>query len=123
MDQFLRLRAMASRMTPGPAESVSDLRNKLLAGGTVEIAGYCLSRALCADIDALDLAGETGTPFPQTRWVDVVVDASAPVPSGTQRVVDSLRLAGCEIEHVRVTGEPFWTATEVVRNPALVAAS
>ena len=123
IDQFLRIRVMASRMEQDHGETVAELRGRLQAGEAVEVAGYALSGALCADIDALDLTSALTPPFPPIRWLDVVADAAAPVAPGTQRAIDKVRAAGCEVEHVQVTGEPFWMATEIVTNPALVAAS
>lgn len=123
IDQFLRIRVMASRIEQDHGETVAELRGRLQAGETVEVAGYALSGALCADIDALDLAGVLTPPFPPIRWLDVVTDAAAPVTPGTQRTIDKVRAAGCEVEHVQVAGEPFWMATEIVTNLALVAAS
>lgn len=123
LDQFLRVRVMASRMERDRNETVAGLRASLQAGETVEVAGYALSGALCADIDALDLAAALTPSFAPIRWLDVVADAAAPVAPGTQRAIDKARAIGCEIEHVQVTGEPFWMATEIVTNPALVAAS
>jgi exosortase A-associated hydrolase 2 len=123
IDQFLRVRVMSMRMEQDRSETVAELRARLKAGETVEVAGYALSSALCAGIDALDLAGAVAQPFPPVRWLDVVADAAASVPPGTQRAIDNLRASGCEVEHLQVVGEPYWMATEIVTNPALVAAS
>ncbi len=123
VDQFLRVRVMASRMEQDRSESVAELRARLQTGETVEVAGYALSGALCTDIDALDLTSALTPPFPPIRWLDVVAEAAAPVARGTQRAIDKVRAAGCEVEHVQVAGEPFWMATEIVTNPALVVAS
>lgn len=123
VDQFLRVRVMAMRMEQDRNETVAELRARLKAGETVEVAGYSLSGALCEGIDALDLASALLPPFPPVRWLDVVADTTAPVPPGTQRAIDRVRASGCQVEHEQVAGEPFWMASEIVTNPALVAAS
>lgn len=123
IDQFLRIRAMASCMEQGRSETVSELRGRLRTGESLEVAGYMLSGALSADIDAMDLANELTPSFPPVRWLDVMVDAALPVTTGTQRAIERLRATGCEIAHRQIAGEPFWMATELVTNPALVAAS
>jgi exosortase A-associated hydrolase 2 len=123
VDQFLRIRVMASRMEQGGGESAAGLRARLKAGETLEVAGYALSAALCADLDALDLAGELTETLPPVRWIEVVADAAAPVTPGTRRALEQARATGCRIDHVQVEGEPFWMSTEIVTNPALVAAS
>lgn len=123
IDQLLRVRVMASRMERDRNETVAELRAKLAAGENLEVAGYQLSGGLCADIDALDLVAALPAAFPPIRWLDVVTDAAAPVAPGTQRAIDKARAKGCKVDHTQVVGEPFWMATEIVRNPALVAAS
>jgi len=123
IDQFLRVRVMAMRMEQDRSETLAELRARLKAGGTVEVAGYALSGALCEGIDALDLPGLLTPPSPPIRWLDIVADTAAPVPPGTQRALDKIRASGCQVEHQQVAGEPFWMATEIVTNPTLVAAS
>jgi len=123
IDQFLRIRVMASRMDPGRAETAAQLRARLKAGDTVEVAGYALSAALCADIDALDLHGELSPSFPPIRWLEVVADAAAPVTPAAQQALEQTRSIGCQVDHLRVPGEPFWMASEIVTNATLVAAS
>jgi len=123
MEQFLRIRAMATRMEHGRGESVAALRAQLKAGDTVEVGGYALSGSLCADIDALDLGPALIAPFPPVTWLDVVADAAAPVVPVTQRVIEKARAVGAQIDHAQFGGEPFWMTTEIVTNAALVAAS
>lgn len=123
IDQFLRIRVMASRLEQGRPESASDLRARLKSGASVDVAGYALSGALCADMNALDLARELTGSFPPIRWLEVVADATAPISPATQQALQLARTIGCRIEHVQVAGEPFWMATEIVTNHALVAAS
>lgn len=123
IDQFLRIRVMASRMEQGSGESAAELRARLKAGDTLEVAGYALSGALCADIDALNLHTELTASFPPIRWLEVVADAAAPATPGTQRALEQASAIGCRVDHAHVQGEPFWMATEIVTNPALVVAS
>lgn len=122
MDQFLRLRVMASRMEDDRGETVADLRGRLQAGETVEVAGYELSGKLFADIEALDLVADSAPGFPPIRWFDVVADEALPVVPATRRVLEQLRVHGGEVHHLQVPGEPFWASTEIVTNSVLVAA-
>lgn len=123
VDQFLRLRVMASRMENDASESVAGLRGRLKAGETVEVAGYILSGGLCAEIDALDLRVQLTSSFPAIRWLEVVADIAAPVPPGTQRTIEAARSAGCQIDYAQIACEPFWMSTEVVVCHELVVAS
>lgn len=123
MDQFLRIRVMASRMEGNGGETIADLRTRLRAGETLEVAGYALSGALCAEIDSFDLQRELGAAFPPVRWIDLSAEDGSPVMPATQRVLDRARLQGCVIDHRQLAGEPFWMSAEIVTNAALVAAS
>ncbi|MGE0581075.1 MAG: hydrolase 2, exosortase A system-associated [Steroidobacteraceae bacterium] len=123
IEQFLRIRVMASRMEQGRGETAVELRARMTAGETIEVAGYPLSAELCADIEALNLHDELTGSLPPIRWLEVVGDAAAPVAPGTLRALERARAAGCRIDHAQVTGDPFWMATEIVTNPALVAAT
>lgn len=123
MDHFLRLRAMASRMESGRPESIAELRSTLKSGGNLEVAGYTLSGSLYADIEALDLLAAVPMALPPIRWFDVISDAGLSIAPATQRTIDQLRQRGYRIDHQRVPGEPFWASTEIVTNPALIAAS
>lgn len=123
IDQFLRIRVMASRMEDVRGESVAGLRSRLKAGETIEVAGYALSGALCADIDSLELHRELSATFPPISWFEVIADNEAPVAPGTQRALEKAYSLGCRVDHKQATGEPFWTSTEIVTNAELVAAS
>jgi exosortase A-associated hydrolase 2 len=119
IDQFLRLRTAASMMTDAPKESVRDLRQRLAAGEVLEVAGYALSPALASAIDAARLA-TTGIRIERLHWMEVVAGQEIPVPAATLSVIDAARSAGNFVEHQRITGEPFWSATEIVSNPELL---
>lgn len=123
IDQFLRLRVMASRMENDASESVAGLRNRLNAGETVEVAGYKLSGELCAEIDALDLLPQLAPPFPPIHWLEVVADPAAQISPGTARTIEAARSAGSKIYHAQMACEPFWMSTEVVVCRELVAAT
>lgn len=123
IDQFLRIRVLAARMEHDRNETVAELRARLKEGATVEVAGYQLSGALCADVDALALHDQWTASFPPVTWLEVVADTAAPVNPGTQRAIEAARAAGCRVDYTQVAGEPFWMSTEIVTNPALVSAS
>jgi len=123
MDQFLRIRVMASRMDGTGGETATELRARLKAGETIEVAGYALSGTLCTEIDSLDLQHVLGADFPPIRWIDVSAESGASVLPATQQVLEKARALGCTIDYQQLLGEPFWMSTEIVTNPALIAAS
>jgi len=123
IDQFLRIRVVASRMEGVRGETIAELRGRLKAGETIEVAGYALSGVLCADIDSLELHRELSATFPPISWFEVIADIEAPIAPGTQRALEKARALGCRVDHKQATGELFWLSTEIVTNAALVAAS
>ena len=120
VEQFLRLRVAASMMDQGKRETVKDLRQRLAAGETLEIAGYELSGELIAALDAVRIA-ELATPaIGQIHWMEVVREAKPPTPP-TAAAMESLRGRGCVVDYGQVIGDPFWSATELVAAPELVS--
>lgn len=123
MTQFLRLRLAAeltgAREHGAATSGVKDLRAQLQAGRTLEIAGYDISPALCAAIDALHASALP--PSIPLHWLEVVRDASAsPSPS-----------IAAVLEHWgrprtpwhAVVGPHFWATPEVTLCPPLIEAT
>ncbi|MCC6473266.1 MAG: hydrolase 2, exosortase A system-associated, partial [Burkholderiales bacterium] len=81
LTQFLRLRVAGEMLAEGKAATgVQDLRSRLAAGAAQEIAGYMLSPALAASIDALRLS-ELRPARGAVHWLEVVPEAGrAPTP-------------------------------------------
>jgi exosortase A-associated hydrolase 2 len=117
--QFLRLRVAASMME-GPRESVGELRQMLHEGTSVEVAGYELGPELAEALSGLSLADSLGTQLGALHWMEVVRDREAPVPTGSQALIDTARSRGLDVHAHTCVGDPFWTSTEIVRIPELV---
>ena len=120
LEQFLRLRVAASMMDQDKKETVKELRERLRNGETLEVAGYDISGPLVAGIDAVRLA-DIKTPGPaDIHWMDVVREEKPPVPP-TVKAMDALRAQGHGVTYHQVMGDPFWSSTEIVRVPQLIA--
>jgi exosortase A-associated hydrolase 2 len=122
-DQFLRLRVAAAMMEHDRKESTADLRAKLRAGESLEIAGYFVSAELAAQLDGVHLAESMGPHLGALQWFEVVRSADSPPPVPAVKAVDAARAQGLNVHLHTVPGEPFWSSTEIVTNSALVEQS
>lgn len=121
MDQFLRMRAMSSRLSHGGDETVSGLRRQLEEEGSLEVGGYALGWSLCKEIDGLELRTELTQGGAPINWIEVA--AEPPVPGISPPQVEKLRSAGHLVKYTVIEGEPFWAASELVLIPELICAS
>lgn len=118
LQQFLRLR-MASALEQGTHRGVVDaLRRQLAAGETVEVAGYELSPALAAGIDAATLDPPPG---PGTLlWREVAADAADGLAPAGQSQRDRWAAAGWQLDAAVKAGPAFWQTTEIEVAPGLI---
>jgi len=125
LTQFLRLR-VANAMLSGAAAgtSVGQLRNCLLAGEAVEIAGYRLSAALATGFISRTLL--PARPSCPIEWFEVVAERGRAASPATARLVDEWRAAGSTLSLNTVEGDAFWgtaNSAELVQCPTLVEAT
>ncbi len=121
MTQFLRLRMAAGLMGP-EVESVSQLRERLASGETLEIAGYGLSSELFSQVSLTsmaDLLPPEGAKL-NLFWFEVVQSEERPLNLQAKKLVENWRGRGVNVHAETVVGEPFWTTQELSNAPALI---
>ena len=123
LTQFLRLRIAASMLEEDKKESLADLRQRLLAGETLTIAGYGLSGRMATALDGLTAPATLPEPWTQVHWMELVRDAEAGLPAPSKVLVEQSRAAGQRINTELVSGEPFWSSTEIVVNESIVSST
>ena len=98
------------------------LRALMLAGQSLEVAGYELAPALVLAIDAVDAAapGPSGC---DVTWLDVVSDATRPPSPASQRVAARWTREGVRVQLHGVPGVAFWSTQEITECPALLTAT
>lgn len=121
--QFLRLRVAASLVELDRKESVADLQAQLRQGNVVEVAGYGLSGVLAGELDSVPAPDTVAPGFGEIHWQEIVRDAAATLPLPSQQLIDRSRAAGRTVSGATFIGEPFWSTTEIVTHPAMVAAT
>jgi exosortase A-associated hydrolase 2 len=117
--QFLRLRVAASLMENDRRESAGDLRARLRAGETLEVAGYAISPAMADQLERVSLGAALGPGLGRIAWFEIVRGEDPQLPGAAAAAV-AAAAAQVSIEATPVPGEPFWSATEIVQIPALI---
>lgn len=120
LSQLLRVR-VAAGLEAGVGETVKDLRARLKAGETLDVAGYEITPEMAADLDALVLKDMGGGYRGRLTWLQVAADPTAPVPPAVGAVVEGWMRQRVDAEIRQVAGEPFWSIEETTLAPALLA--
>jgi exosortase A-associated hydrolase 2 len=123
LTQFLRLRLAAEMLADGAAQTgVSELRETLARGTSLEIAGYNLHPRLAAEIGALSLADRVPA-VKQVHCLEVATTVEPKLSPASQRTIEAWRSKGLAIRAAAVRGEPFWSTMEITECEALLAAT
>lgn len=120
MTQFLRLRIAASLMGD-QRETHAELRARLEAGDVLEVAGYALADPLVSSIERVDLGQILHKGLGALLIAEVGRSDEAVLSAVGRRLLASSQSILDDAEGQRVSGEPFWTSTEIVVNPDLCA--
>jgi hypothetical protein len=119
LTQFLRLRTAGALMGKGDGESVSDLRELLHKGETLEIAGYPLSAPLAQSIDASALTDLGSRRVRKIHWFDC--NSAQGKPSfAAKKWLDQWSAQDTEVCLHAIKTEPFWITQEIVEANELV---
>jgi len=122
INEFLRLRTAGGLLRGADRESVDGLREHILAGEPVEIAGFVPGAAAFGALDALTLA-ELAPAGWRCVWLEVARDPARPLAPALGRARDAWEAAGVPVEVVRVAGVPFWGSGELQLCPPLIDAT
>jgi exosortase A-associated hydrolase 2 len=121
LTQFLRLKIASQMLSEGRSESgVQDMRKRLDAGETIEVAGYPVTRGLADGVDAVALENlSPGTA--RVHWLEMVAQPDRPLPPAARRIVDGWIAGGATVDVHCVAGPQFWSTLEITEWPELVA--
>jgi exosortase A-associated hydrolase 2 len=124
VNQFLRLRTIASRMEGGRrAESIDSLRQAMTAGDTVEVAGYELAPELVHALDQLDLTSLGDTRTAPIHWFELAPDDGTTLPLPSQRVIEQWRSKGMAVTSSLLAAQSFWDGQNITVAPQLLRAT
>jgi uncharacterized protein len=122
LQQFLRLKIAAQILGSADAERVDtrELRERLLRGDSVEVAGYDLSPALAEGLEAADLVPVPGQA--PVAWIEVSGAGAGLSPAARTRAAQ-WQDAGHPVDTRCVAGQAFWQTQEITECPALIEAT
>ena len=123
LTQFLRLAVAADVLAAESDRShTKRLRDELLGGRSLEIAGYAIAPEIARGIDAARLqvpAGFAG----QVVWLEVAASAADGMSPASLEGIAGLRKAGADVLSRTVSGPRFWQTVEIEDCPALIEAT
>lgn len=119
MTQLLRVRAAASMMESSNRETIDQLRQKFEDGETVEVGGYLLSPSLWRSINSVELSKSLSIALGNIALFEVGRFRGGQLSATGSRLLSAAEERGIEGLGQRITGDLFWTATEVVINHEL----
>ncbi len=124
LTQFLRIRVAASAFSGGGAkETTRQLKDRLAAGHSVEVAGYELAPAMAEALTAVRLAPLGRQCASPVHWLEISPEPGRAASPAARRIIDDWRAAGVAVDDTVVMGEPFWSLQEVTLAPALIDAT
>lgn len=121
LTQLLRLRLAGGLTGSADKETAAELRQRLAAGETLEIAGYGLSGQLASDLETLAIDKDSPPDVGRILWIEVVQQPERPLMPVSQRVVDAWSAIGASVEASVVCCDQFWATQEIAQCPALVS--
>ncbi|MDC8786154.1 hydrolase 2, exosortase A system-associated [Roseateles koreensis] len=128
LQQFLRLKVASGMLEGGPNTISTDaLKAELLAGGSVEIAGYRLSSALAAGMEKATLSppalASAQAWAPVACWFEVSSQALPEPSPAISAAIQRWEAAGIAVRYQSIPGPQFWQTAEIELAPALLESS
>lgn len=122
--QFLRLRIAAAMMDKNaPQEKTADLKQQLLNGIAIEVAGYCLNPDLIKPLLTLSANQIDGSNIAHLSLIEMVVSSDKSLSVNNVKFVETWQRKNQAISTMTVVGDPFWAAQEITEIPELITAS
>lgn len=123
INQHLRLRMASQLVHDGDRETSESLRARLAAGEPIEVAGYPLSGAMADSLGARRIGDLPSLARQPLAWIDVVTRPDQKLALPSQKLVDSLRAAGGQVEVQQVVAPQIWQTNDREHAPALLDAT
>jgi len=124
--QFLRLRVAAAMMdNNAPREKTSDLKQQLLEGQMIEVAGYLLNPDLIRPVMALraDQLNWQAVKVKEVAIFEVVSSEDNSVLIGNSQLLSALQQQNINASLTKVVGDAFWASQETTEAPNLIKVS
>lgn len=120
--QFLRLRVAAAVMDRNaPQEKTSELKQQLLDGKAIEVAGYLLNPDLIKPILALRANELDLSTVKDLALFEIVTSEDKDVSPANAKFIATLHSKNQMATIKTVVGSPFWSTQEIAEAPRLLA--
>lgn len=113
LKQFLRIHLAANMEGAEKRQDARMPRARILAGETVEVAGYALTPALATSLEAAELAAFRPSRSVTLDWFELVADAGLAPPPAACSTIQHWQQRGLRISLRTFVGEPFWSLQEI----------
>lgn len=123
LTQFLRLRTAHSLIASGEGTSTKELRAKLAAGESLEVAGYRLSPELSADIDGIELSTNLVPAVDCVTWLEIAAGGRDAISVPSQAIIDRWTEAGVSTSARAVNGPRYWETQEITIPQEMIEAT
>lgn len=121
LQQFLRLK-VAGEMMNGDSKGVMEtLKARLVAGQSVEVAGYALSAGMARGLESAEF-----TPPAQPgrlHWLEVSARPDATLAPAAHKRIEQWQAAGWQVDGAVLPAPTFWQTAEIEEAPALLNAT
>jgi exosortase A-associated hydrolase 2 len=121
LQQFLRLKVAGDLLGGKAAGAMATLKQQLLAGESVEVAGYALSPALANSLEQAAL--EPPRNSAQAIWLELSAQPAAAVSPVISTLAQQWAAAGTVVDAQQIQGPLFWQTSEIEDAPALLLAT
>ena len=123
LTQMLRIQMAGGMSTESneSKESTKALRDRLVAGETVELSGYETSGALAAGLDRASVSDCFDLAQMQVWWFDVLASEGQEPPRLSLKTKANWESAGARVRYEAVVGPAFWQVWERVVAGELIA--
>jgi exosortase A-associated hydrolase 2 len=119
--QFLRLRVAAAVMNRNaPQEKTSELKQQLLNGKAIEVAGYLLNPDLIKPMLALRANELDLSAVKNLALFEIVTSADKDVSPANAKFIETLHSKNQMATIKTLVGSPFWSTQEIVEVPQLL---
>ena len=118
IDQFLRLRTVATAVSSTGTFDRKTLWSELRAGRSLEIAGYVLSSSLALEMAKSRLSDLTPA-CREIHWLEIGALARDSLSVASENVIANWEQQGITLSKSAVLGDPFWRTVDAGINFSL----
>jgi exosortase A-associated hydrolase 2 len=121
LHQFLRMKVAAGLLDGTSKGVLEGLRQQLLSGHAVDVAGYSVAASLAAALEASTL--DPPTKGGRVEWLELSNRDDPGLAPASETTLQRWREAGWDVRSRLVKGPAFWQTSEIEEAPRLIEAS